>query len=91
MQYILSEEEMEEVNRLRAEMKTLPSLNLLQKMCTKIADEWPTWTGWDKKNPDWPAEPWGCIITRKEEGEEHYCDECPVQNICPEEHKRWSQ
>jgi hypothetical protein len=90
MQYILSEEEMEEVRQLRAKMKDLPSPDKLQKMCTKIADEWPTWTGWDRKHPQ-PAEPWGCVITREEAGEEWYCDECPVQNICPREWKSRSK
>ncbi len=90
MQYILSEEEMEEVRKLRAKMKSLPDVDKLQKMCTKIADEWPTWTGWNKKCPQ-PAEPWGCVITREEENEEWYCDECPVQTICPREWKSWSK
>ena len=90
MQYILNEEEMEEIRQLRAKMKGLPSVDKLQKMSTKIADEWPTWRGWDKKNPHDP-EPWGCVITREAEGEEWYCDECPVQNICPNEWKSWSK
>lgn len=41
MQYILNEEEMEEIRQLRKKMKSLPSVDTLQKMCTKIADEWP--------------------------------------------------
>jgi hypothetical protein len=90
MQYILNEEEMKEIHQLRAKMKSLPNIDTLQKMCTKIADEWPTFTGWDKKKPV-PAEPWGCVITREAEGEEWYCDHCPVQNICPREWKSWSK
>lgn len=89
MQYILDEREMEEIRRIRKRLKSLPPVERLQKMCTKIADEWPTFNGWDKK-PE-PAEPWGCVITREAEGEEWYCDECPVQNICPAEHKSWSK
>lgn len=88
MQYILSEEEMEEVRQLRKEAKKFPTLSSLQKMCTTVANEWPTFTGWDKKKP---AEPWGCIITQEQEGVEWYCDECPVQTICPYEHKSWSK
>ena len=87
MQYILNEEEMEEIRQLRAKMKSLPSVDNLQKMCTKIADEWPTYTGWDKKKPQ-PAAPWGCVLTADYE---HYCDKCPVQNICPLEWKSWSK
>jgi hypothetical protein len=85
MQYILSEEEMEEVRNLRAEMKSLPSVEKLQKMCTKIADEWPSFHGWDGKSD---PEPWGCVLSVEYE---HYCDECPVQTICPKERKSWSK
>lgn len=91
MQYILTEEEMSKVISERAALqellKILPSKDKHQKMCTKIADEWPTFTGWDKKNPQ-PAEPWGCIITADYE---HYCDECPVQSICPNPNMHWSK
>ena len=85
MQYILSEEEMEEVRQLRAKMKRLPSVDKLQKMCTKIADEWPTFKGCD--GTDEPI-PWECILSVDYE---HCCDECPVQNICPLEWKSWSK
>ena len=91
MQYILSEEEMQEFCNDRASLqellKILPRKDKLQKMCTKIAGEWPTFTGWDKKNPQ-PPEPWGCILTVDYE---HYCDECPVQSICPNLNKNWSK
>lgn len=89
MQYILSEEEMEEIRQLRAKMKSLPSTDQLQKMCTKIADEWATWTGWKGHKHD--PEPWGCVLSREDDGEEWYCDECPVQSICPLERKSWSK
>lgn len=88
MQYILSEEEMENIRQVKLEhmelVKRLQSITKLQKMCSKIADEWPTFTGW---NPH-KAEPWGCILTVDYE---HYCDECPVQSICPNERKSWSK
>ena len=91
MQYILSEEEMEEVRQIKSEhaylRKRHAKVNVLQKMCSKIADEWPTFTGWDKKNPQ-HAEPWGCILTADYE---HCCDECLVQSICPNERKSWSK
>jgi hypothetical protein len=91
MQYILSEEEMESVRSDRAALKellsSLPSKDQLQQMCTKIANEWPTFTGWDKKDPR-PATPWGCILT---EEYEHYCDKCPVLTICPNKNKSWSK
>lgn len=91
MQYILSEEEMVDFRQIKSEHAYLGKrharIDVLQEMCTKIADEWPTFTGWDKKNPQ-PAEPWGCVITADYE---HYCDECPVLSICPNDHKHWSK
>ena len=88
MQYILSEEEMAEVRALKERTRSLPDLVKLQEMCTKIADEWPTWRGW---NNELGPEPWGCVITYEGNGHEHYCDECPVQDICPMEFKSWSK
>jgi hypothetical protein len=85
MQYILTEEEMEQVRKLREEQKYLPNPEYLQKMCSYIADNWPSWRGWDGKSE---PEPWGCILTQEYE---HYCDKCPVINICPYKHKEWSK
>lgn len=83
MQYILDEKEMEAVRKLRSDQIHLPSSKILQEMCSKIADEWATWTGWDENsNP----EPWGCVLTTDYE---HYCDRCPVQDICPNPNKEW--
>lgn len=94
MQYILDENEMKSFQTdreaLREILKTLPSTKTLQTMCTKIANEWPTFTGWDNKNPSEPR-PWRCVITEEEDGNEWYCDKCPVQNICPYPHKEWSK
>ncbi len=85
MQYILDEQEMKNFQDMQARLKHLPSVEKLQLMCTKIANEWPTWKGWDgKSNP----EPWECILTVDYE---HYCDECPVQSICPAQGKHWSK
>jgi hypothetical protein len=88
MQYILSEEEMAVFSALKERRRSLPDLATLQEMCTKIADEWATWKGWDNEHD---PEPWGCVITAEEEGDEHYCDNCPVQDICPREYKSWSK
>lgn len=83
MEYILSQEEMDEVNKLKTRVKTLPTLEKLQEICSKAANEWPI-KYWGRKE----AEPWGCILTAEYE---HYCDECPVQDICPYPHKEWSK
>lgn len=89
MQYILSEEEMQAVRTDRAALaemvKILPNKEKLQKMCSKIANEWAVCRGWDGKQ-----EPttWDCVLTVEYE---HCCDECPVQTICPNPRKSWSK
>ena len=83
MQYILTEEEMAEMRQLRTKLKSLPDLDKLQKVCTKAANEWPI-----KYWGNTEASPWRCILT---EEYKHYCDECPVQDICPYPHKEWSK
>ena len=88
MQYILTQDVMDYFRSLENIIRVLPSVDGLQKMCTKIADEWPTFKGWDKKSD---PSPWGCIITAAKDGAEWYCDKCPVQNICPLVHKEWSK
>jgi hypothetical protein len=85
MQYILSEEEYQELNRKRSYEVQL-SKSKLQKLCTKIADTMPVNWGWEGPGPD--PKPWGCILTQKREW---YCDTCPVQDICPYDHKHWSK
>lgn len=85
MQYILDEVEMEEIRELRAKMQKLPSIINLQKMCTKIANEWAVWRGWEGKSD---PTPWGCVITYDEGW---YCDNCPVRSICPKEYKPLSK
>lgn len=95
MQYLLSEEEYKDLlNRIEeAESKSFDlSKKKLQELCTKIADTMPIKCSWDKKRE--PA-PWGCLITRQNDPEdpygEWYCDDCPVQDICPYEYKDWSK
>lgn len=92
MQYILSQEEMDEVNQLRKDVKVVNELfkreAKLQRICTKAANEWPV-KYWGRKE----AEPWGCKITmeKNKEVDEWYCDNCPVQEICPYPFKGWSK
>lgn len=83
MQYILTQDEFDKLNEKRVEA-TLKATKKLQQLCTKIADTMPvkSWKG---------NEPWGCIITEYDKGNEWYCDACPVESICPREHKEFSQ
>ena len=80
MQYILTEEEYNELKKKQRYSIEL-SKNKLQTLCTYIADNMVLTKGWAKGNP------WGCILSTDNE---HYCDECPVQEICPND-KNWSQ
>jgi hypothetical protein len=85
MQYILTEEE---YKALKSNSKLLNGVTekQLQTLCTKIADEMPVKWGWGGPDP----KPWGCIKS-VEDGDEWYCDSCPVQDICPEPYKEWSK
>ena len=83
MMYILTPDEYHSlVNR--------PHLNIskeqLQELCTKICDTMPIKLSWCEL-----VQPWGCILTPVPGDYENYCDECPVQTICPNEWKRYSK
>ena len=88
MQYILTEKEyrtlIEKANR---------KPKWLQKLCTKICDTMPVmWEGWSDPQPQPNPKPWGCIFTREKATKcEWYCDQCPVQEVCPYECKEYSK
>jgi len=85
MQFILSEEEYEALLE-KGSQKDFIRLNnkALQELCTQIADTMPIKWSWGEDKP----KPWGCIHSAKDY--EWYCDDCPVQNICPS-NKQYSQ
>lgn len=83
MLYILSQEEYDAL-KAKQEAGLRLSEKKLQTLCTKIADTMPITVSWDK---EW-NEPWGCIHTVDDE---HYCDHCPVEEICPNPYKMWSK
>lgn len=58
----------------------------LQELCTRIANTMPVTRRWAK---DKPPTPWGCILD--DETTPGYCDCCPVDQICPCQHKGWSK
>jgi hypothetical protein len=86
MQFILTREEYAALLK-KQEISLGLQKDKLQALCTKIADTMPVKVRW-RKGPD---QPWGCIITEKKKGHGHYCDECPVRDICPKEYKEYSQ
>jgi hypothetical protein len=81
MQYILTEQEYDELVTTKKNKLALQEKEL-QELCTKIADTMPMRT---------EASPWGCVLTVESNGGEWYCDECPVQTICPKRYKHWSK
>ena len=83
MQYILNEEEYKTLNNKRSYEISL-SKKKLQDLCTNIANHMPVQEGWYK------GKPWKCILNDDMEYE-WYCDDCPVQQICPYEYKSYSQ
>jgi hypothetical protein len=81
MMYILTQSEMDELNQRN--IKAAADLhNTLQDLCTRIANTELVKTGW------YEGKPWGCVLTVEHEW---YCDDCPVQTVCPLEWKHWSK
>lgn len=83
MQYILTQEEYNELIK-KKELQLQIQMGDLQELCTKIANEMPISYSWKKE-----IEPWGCILNNPDRT--CYCDDCPVQEICPCPFKRWSK
>ena len=81
MMYILTQEEYDalEVKKRQANSE---ATKILQDLCTRVANSEPVKEGW------YAGKPWGCILTKEEEW---YCDNCPVQKVCPKEWKRYSK
>ena len=59
MQYILTQEEMDELKKAKQRSFDVTTKQL-QKLCTKIANEMPVVWGWGGPDP----KPWGCIHGR---------------------------
>jgi len=86
MQYLLTQKEYNDL--LKTKENGLSSVrNTIQDLCTKVADHMPITWKWGDQRPG-PVKPWGCILST--EGE-WYCDQCPVQKVCPYENKEWSK
>lgn len=80
MMYILTEEEFEALQEKKRKISE-DAQKILQHLCSRVDDIEVLTSGWAA------GDPWGCIITKNNE----YCDECPVQDICPYEDKEWSK
>ena len=81
MMYVLSQEEFDEL-QLKKKQITDDAQKILQDLCTRVADSEILTAGNNR------GQPWGCI---KSLHHEWYCDGCPVQDVCPNPDKEWSQ
>jgi len=91
MQYILTEEEYRALREKATRASKFPSDKALQELCTKIADTMPIKRRWDPKGE---PTPWVCKLSKNEDMRDAnmgYCDQCPVQDICPHPYKSWSK
>ena len=82
MQYILSQEEYDDLKNIKKKTIEMQEKKL-QELCSKIANTMPagvSWIGVDN--------PWNCVLTVDYEW---YCDSCPVVDICPHPYKEWSK
>ena len=101
MKYILTEDELNDLKWQITIAKT-ERHDLVQELCRLVATHKPV-KFWGHKD----ARTWGCILNEKIESEDEddfavdkdgnelqsmgYCDECPVQDICPYKYKKWSK
>jgi len=85
MQYILTQEEFDFLQKQAKRGREAPTDEDLQKLCTRMADEMPVAKRWLMEGA--PLSPWGCIITTDTE----YCDDCPARAICPNKYKIFSK
>ena len=82
MQYLLTQEEIEEQRAKNDALDRLPAVEDLQVFCTFVADNLVLPSGWKE------GQKWGCILTVKREW---YCDDCPAMKVCPHPNKQWSK
>lgn len=81
MMYILTQEEFDALQEKNRKI-TEDAQKVLQDLCTRVANNEPVKKGW------YAGKPWGCVLTVEHKW---YCDDCPVQDVCPKERKRWSK
>lgn len=89
MQYILTQSELDSYRDL--EKRAYEHLHkIIQDLCIEIAEHKPIIVS---RNKDMKPEPWGCILVKhpKPMLNSGYCDECPVNKICPYPDKEWSK
>lgn len=85
MQILLTQEEYKSLTEQK-QLREVVQAGQLQELCTKIANTMPVPRDWAT---DKTPRPWGCILD--ENTDPSYCDDCPVDEICPNPHKSWSK
>ena len=85
MQILLTEKEYDKLISKNTDYKKKYK-ETLQKLCTEVALLKPIKLDWA---PERDPAPWGCILSK--ENHSGYCDRCPVEEVCPNEHKEWSK
>lgn len=78
MQYLLTREEYEQLKRQGGDALRRAN-ETIQRLCTRVSD---LSVGKIEHHA-------GCILN-PDTGEGGYCDQCPVIDDCPYEHKNWS-
>ena len=87
MQYILTQDEYDELRRAQDVLATDKKADL-QKLCTDAANHIPVSPPWAQQST---PEPWGCILNEGVRIRAAYCDHCPARHVCPYDYKEWSQ
>lgn len=85
MQYLLTEDEYAALNKQQSDDR-IKLRSTLQALCQEVATFKPVKVEWREE-----IEPWGCILNDLHLRNPGYCDHCPVQEQCPNDHKEWSQ
>jgi len=86
MQYILTKQEYETLNRHKDQLTDEQNAEL-QALCTLAAQHIPIVVEWSS---DKTPRPWGCILGPQEQ-DPGYCDQCPARKVCPHEYKDFSK
>lgn len=81
MMYVLTQEEFDALQEKNRKI-TEDVQKVLQDLCTRVANSELVKEGW------YAGKPWGCVLTVEHEW---YCDDCPVQDVCPYDWKEWSK
>lgn len=92
MQYLLSEEEYDELHRNHKQ--EIAELRIkITDLCMRVAMSEVIPDPWDMHRPEGePKEgPWGCIRSKDPQKDPMYCDECPVDDICRYPGKEYSK